>query len=428
MFNLKAVIFALVFLLSASSFAMTCDKFLENGSSTATAVVLYPSIQKLVQGVDYRLDSDSADVAPMPTYITYGLAEMNMISDLPIPLDDFGKNDRILETDYGYALFNADELMYWSELDKISASGYGAQTFIDHVATHRDYYPLGLTKEAADWLRENIFAHEESFRTAAEGLSDSRTNQNLVQLLERQKNEFKEIVKRDQTLVFPLNFDGGDDYKVIGTQDAQAVLEVLNMHFLLSNTFVKSHEGAHVKLSEILNRDSLLLLARFPALFPAYSIFEGGHFKVDYSNTIIGQNDVYTLVRRDLPQIDHAQGADVFTHFYSSARDSINNYGESQLEVSGRFRVNVDSESSGVYRLISSELDKVFSLEQDRMDSFLADKTDAFERATGFVMPVSTVIEIKSAELFSRDFEVSFGDVEIPQHILAAFYVFAGLD
>ena len=224
-------------------------------------------------------------------------------------------------------------------------------------------------------------------------------------------------MRQKEVLLFPFGNNARLEVYEIAEKDGQIVLEILARHFILSRLFVKRTNGEYAKLSEFLDRDSLMLLSRFPELLPSYPVFEGGQFSINYVFTRIGSDDVYTVGKRSISPLAQTDEIKYQVDFIANAQGSFDD--EQSLEQQAFFRISFSEDE---------DYHKIFSSEAESMDHFLTIKTRQFFEATGYSLPVSSVIESDESEYNSREFKVTFGNAKIPPYILNAFYVFASLN
>jgi hypothetical protein len=418
--------------------ALSCQSIFSNSSSPS--YFLQPlSVAQLLRHVDLFTELDPESLNPSLNVVAYSLADKASLIDLDLPVDQLSPRDRLVETDYGYAIMDVDELRDWTLLRGVIDDPTAAKKFIDTTANTPGLYPRGITRESADWLRWSVFANQEALNRAAENLSRSMPSapNSVADLfdisirMDRLKRaEYRRMVRQREIFMFPFGIDVRLEPNEIAEHDAPRVLEILARYFIISKLVVPRPSGEYQLLSEYLDRDSLMLLSRFPEFLAIYPIFEGGQFSVEHEYIKIGRDDTYTLAKSFLSSMDVSQELEYKTHFIAIAHDETT-FSEG-LELTGFFRIeffDTDSDGQGVDEpdLDDETFQRIFSLEMEKMDDFLARKTSEFNQIAGYNIPVATAIEDDSSEYGSREFIITFSDSNIPAHVLAAFFVFIGL-
>lgn len=434
---LKILIFVYFLFSTSILYANSCRRLLSGDTSTEgsqLAGLLAPlSIENLVQNVDFQSNGTVETLNPSTDVVVYSSLDNDLLADKNFPFDELSPRDRIIETDYGYAVMDVEELRDWTLLQHTIADPSRAQAFINQVANTQGLFPRGITNEAAEWLRWSVFAQYDAIRKAEKNIINKSASIDdfkgpfgmATDFWQEKRAAFRRLVRQKELIVFPFGQDVRYDPNIMTDYDAQNVLAILVRHFLISNLYVPRSNGEYIKLSEFLDRDSLMLMSRFPALLPAYSVFEDGHFSIEHMFTFVGRDDSYNFSEKLFP-VEMVEGQPLSNLFVASARGGDLTESESVLSLDAYFLVSFDNEdeASG---LSSGTIEEAFSREVERIDAFLTRKSSEFEKVTGYSLPVSTVIEDDFGDYTRRDYIVSFGDQVVPPHVLAAFYVFAGL-
>ena len=449
------LIYVIFLLFSSYSYANSCRSLLSDSTqSTDFSSFLTPlKIENLVQNVDLGAEPRIHTLDPSIDIIVWTNQNKKLFTDIGFPIEsfDFRDRNRIVETDFGYAVLDVDELRDWSLLKYTISDLKRTQAFINQVANTPGLFPKGITKEAAEWLRGSAITEYEStdeieyqrfirekefFMFPFKKYAKEESNQEFNQESNEESNqEFNQESNEESNQEF--NQESNEESNIIADDEAQFVLEFLTRHFLISNLYVKRPDGSYAKLAEFLDRDSLMLLSRFPELMPAAPVFEGGHFNVEDMKTIFDGDDLYNLVERYFPTVSVSGHAlsNLFIAIVEDGEHFLDEEEESNLELDrlffaeleGFFAVSFEDEVKAMKELSANTIEEAFSREVEKIDEFLALKTDQFKEFTGYNLPVSTVIYDEQVTAMERYYYISFGEVKIPIHILTAFYVFAGL-
>ena len=429
--------FANYFLLLSMMFSlntahsMSCRNLLK--SSMSITNFLKPlEVSNLVKNVNLHADLNTKSLDPSLNHTVYSLKDKGRIEGLEFLFQNMTAKDRILKTDYGYALLDVNELRDWSLLHSVIKDQSDAKKFIDSVANTDGLYPNGITKEAADWLRWSVFANEESYKAALKK-SKNPIDDPLdfsFDIYKVKKAEYRQLVRQKELIMFPFGLDVRYEQNEISNNDAPSVLATLARGFILSKMYSKRPDGQYRQFSEFLDRDSLMLFSRFPELLPSSPVFEGGHFSIDHEYVRVGREDSYTLSKKSFATTKFKGGIKYDLDFITDASDL--EIGDTGLEVTAFFRLyfydKTQSEDIVYENVTEKDFKSIFSQEKEKMNKFLADKRTEFNELTGYDLPESRVVEEIDSEYRSREFIVSFGDAIIPEHVLSAFYVFAGLN
>lgn len=427
----KILLLSVLLLSSVNVYAAeTCKSFLTTHTSSIAGLLAPLEIQSLVKKIDFKSLSDPQSLSPSLNLKVYDRSESAILNRFKISKSEIGPRDRIVVTDYGYAILDIEELRDWTLLQNAIADQKRAKKFIDWVANTPGTFPNGITKEAAEWLRWSVFAQIESLRKAYKRIESSGVFEAGpfgfdMSLFQFKRTEYYRLVRQKELFMFPFGIDIRYEINEMADYDAPVVLEILARHFLISRLFVERPDGSYKQLSEFLDRDSLIFLSRFPELLASYPVFEGGHFSVHHMFTTVGRDDSYSIAERSLPRSSFYEDINYDLDFIANVSEEDVSSEEPTLDMYAFFRISFDEEIAE--ELSEEQVQRIYSAEIENMDNFLALKSRQFEEITGYRIPVSSAVEYDGFDDLDREFRVSFTRNDTPPHILAAFYVFAGI-
>ena len=153
-------------------YANTCDSFLMNNKSPF-GLLARLEIESLSKKINYNTKQDYKDLNPSTNIVVYDSLNFDDLLQDGFNPTALGSRERILKTDFGYAILDVEELRDWMRLQFIIADPLRAKAFIDKVANTPGSFPNGITKEAAEWLRWSVFAQTESQRKALNNLGNA---------------------------------------------------------------------------------------------------------------------------------------------------------------------------------------------------------------------------------------------------------------
>lgn len=427
----KTLLLSVLLLSSVNVYAAeTCKSFLTAHTSSIAGLLAPLAIQSLVKKIDFNSLADPQTLSPSLNLKVYDGSELAVLDRFKLSKSEIGPRDRIVVTDYGYAILDVEELRDWTLLQNAIADQKRAKKFIDWVANTPGTFPNGITKEAAEWLRWSVFAQFESLRKAYKRIESTGIHGDglfdfSVALYRQKKEEYRRLVRQKELFMFPFGMDTRYEINEITIYDAPVVLEILARHFLISKLFVERPDGEFKQLSEVLDRDSLMLFSRFPQLLASYPAFEGGHFNVDHTSTTVGSDDSYIIAERSLETSKLYEDIDYDLTFFADVTEE-NSSDEPTIDMYTYFTIYFEEDQAE--GLTAAQVQKIYSAETENMDNFLAAKSRQFEEITGYKIPVSSDVESKDfPDDINREFRVRFAKDDTPPYILAAFYVFAGL-
>ncbi len=411
------------------------------GSSFLQSNFLEPlKIDRLVQKVDMSNNYDPATLDPSLDKTVFSKDDFSDLKKLGLDWISMEKADRLVETDYGFAVMNVHELRDWSLLASIIKNPEAAKEFIENVANHKEVYPLGIARESADWLRWTVYANELSLRNAVtkmvskKGPSDPLTLENAMDMVYEfdlaRRAEYRALVRKKEIFMFPFTRNLEPGTGEINRWDAQVVLSTLARYFLLTRLYVGNDQDGYRLLSEHLDKDSIMLFSRFPELLPAKSVFEDGHFSINKVYTNIGSDDTYTVAERTFSSAVQYSNIryDVNYFAYVSGKD----YNEPNLDILGYFRIvireDVQNSELGSGKMSTVDYEKLFAQEKINMQSLISLRAAEFRRLTKYPLPEPKIREDKESEYDYREFHVDFGSQAIAPHIMTAFLVFTALN
>lgn len=408
----------------AQSEAMASDDF--------CARLLQPvAIKTLMKKVDWKnLDRDETSLDPSLNAVVYTASQKNNLDDLGLPLSHLSDEDRILETDYGYAILAADQLQEWQWLKTVIDKPSEAKKFIDYVANNEGVYPKGISEEAADWLRWSVFAHKESFVKAkqelghfTDGIIDSkvpyrksyRDYENELYILKR--FEFNSLVRQKEIFIFPFGFEDKLLLDEIALDDAVTVLEVLARYFILSKLYVKKSDGYYSLLSSLVDKDTLMLFSRYPLLIPLYPMFEDGHFEIEKEITKIGTEDIYFLAKKRLLSSKLENGVPYNLEFNAMMDDYDGLSAKFSIEFND-YEINMMDGSTQLFAKTVIDL-----------NALVAEKSKQFTEHLGIPLPKITIEGQNGVDDTYYNFIFTSNDMtKLDAKVYGAFLMFIALD
>jgi len=348
------------------------------------------------------------------------------------PVADLKETDRVVKTEFGYAVMSGEDFRHWKDLAEIISDPKRAKEYIETASNTKGLYLPGLTRSAFDWLRWSVDAELSSFSEArkalgVKGKSDLISSLHDVFKLKDQLRD--EMVQKKEFFVFPFGVDKNKMFNFISEESSVKLLSLLARYFVLSNLYIeRDNEGVdYVKLSEVLDRDSLMLMSRFPELLPAASVFESGHFKVVYAKTKITHNDSYKLSNVTFPT-KKFRYADFDSSFRSYVREV-----KGDVRVSGYLTMTLAVPDIPSSLLSVSFVEKLYEMELRSMNVWLIKMLMDFNDQTGYGLPpVRFKLLPNDSDTFERNYKVQFAldmsdrSIKAPPHVLTAFYVFIG--
>lgn len=140
-----------------------CIYFLNNTPSSISNLLAPLQIDQLLKDIDLNSNTNPETLNPTLDPIVYTIEDTVNVSDLKgLPLEKLSIRDRILKTDFGYAILDMDGLRDWAQLSSIIKDEQRVKEFLEKVANTEGMYPKGLTRESADWLRWTVFANKQA--------------------------------------------------------------------------------------------------------------------------------------------------------------------------------------------------------------------------------------------------------------------------
>jgi hypothetical protein len=159
-------------------------------------------------------------------------------------------------------------------------------------------------------------------------------------------------------------------------------------------------------------------------------IFESGHFEVAYDKTKITYNDSYRLSAVSFSNKTF-KGTDFKSDFRSVVHES-----QREVQVSGYLTMSLGVSDVPSNMLSITLIEKLYEIETEKMNIWLTRKINAFNTEMGYDLPQAHFkFLLKSSDTFKRNYKVEFAlDLfegalrKTPPHVLAAFYVFIGMN
>ncbi len=456
MFQTKALVLALSFLsiFPSRSFASDlCQKILSSKNKTDFSMInqslshakvlsdgeidlsiydfLSIGVDESIKRVYFGDHPGMKGLLPESDLRVFSAIDMEALDGFPV--DNLKDTDYVVETEFGYAVMSAENFRYWKDLAKIISDPKKAKDYIETASNTENLYLPGLTRSAFDWLRWSVNAELTSFNEAKKVLGVKGKNgaiDSLGDMFELKDKLYDEMVRKKEFFIFPFGVDKKEKFNFISEESSVRVLSLLAKYFVLSNLYVeRDNEGVeYIKLSEVLDRDSLMLMSRFPELLPAASVFESGHFKIVYAKTKITHDDSYRLSKVKFPTKKFR-----YTDFKSSFRSYVREV-KGDARVSGYLTMTLAAPDIPSSLLSVSFVKKLYEIELKAMNKWLIKMLIAFNDKTGYSLPpVRFKLLPNNSNTFERNYKVQFAldmfgnPIKTPPHVLTAFYVFIGI-
>lgn len=431
----------------ASAAGLSCREFL---TSTPSLTENKPSfgvetlkISQLIQKVDWKaLQRDQSTLNPNLSAVAYDKSQAHLLKEFNLPLNSLSESDRVLETDYGYAIVNVHQLRDWQMLSSIINDPAASKAFLEKVANTEGYYPNSITKNSADWLRWSLFAEYESRRKSIEQVGPHPfANQNYMSmfdyirpesmkyyadLFKAKRAEFRRLIRQKNIAILPFGVRKGDNFNEIAEEDASLTLSILARYFVISKLIVQRNNGEAILLSEFVDQDALILFSRYPELLPLYPMFEDGHFEIANEETTVGHEDVYGLALTEVMQGELASGVTYSVSFNPLMDDDEG--------VTGVFFLNFDGYDQGedsykelTLKVPAQQIHRLYSDIIEKLNHMMAIKSSKFTQLTGVELPVFLVEFDQSSDRLHPEF-IFYNNDSIEPNLFAAFLMFAALD
>lgn len=429
-----------------------CFGFLNKPTSALFNLIRPIGIRDLISQITLDSSFNPGTLNPSTKRVSYTVEQAGLLRDqnlTPI-IQEMGPRDRLVETDYGYVIMDIEVLRDWTLLAGKIKDPDAAKSFLEGVANFAEVYPNGLAKESTEWLRWSaLIAHEMpkySFDQEVRGLINTGRMPEALKLIgQKMKESGKFSFQGKEAFVFPFQYAeiGG----AISTKNAPIVLATLARYFVLNNIYVRETNGKYRRLSELFDRDHLILFSRFPEILSVYPIFQGGHFNLlspEHSkNNRLGVTEVakagdyYQVVERVVLSKEVTPDFNYQVKFTSEVRSDEYIENPGLKDVYGTFYISfqIRDRNTGVFRDLNSETDIGYgsmmgglSVQEARsLQALLDTKIGDFETLTGHKLPRATLKD-ESIMVHQSEFEINFEGPPLPPHILTAFYIFIGLD
>lgn len=399
-------------------------------------------IRTLMKKVDWKnLESDGSTVTPSYDVVVYDKANESLLRDLKLPLSKLSSKDRIVETAYGYAIVDVDQLRDWQMLSSVINEPVRAREFLEKVGNTEGYYPNGITKESADWLRWSVFARYDSARKAHNkaGRPPTSDEYDFMEFMmkdleysmavDHEKREiFRRLVRQKNVYIFPFGItDITLDLNEIREDNAVIVLQTLTRYFMLSKLLVKRPSGEYILLSEFIGNDSLMLLSRHPNLISLYPMFEDGHFEIP-REYVIGHQDTYSIASKKLiisemkEEVKYTVKVNQNIYYED---DSV----ESNISVSFDDYSSLEDGYSKLLNVVSAEdVKKLLSELDSDLNNFVARKTSEFREVTGVDIPEFIVEHEDDSDLAIASQFTLKTNQDVDPVVYSAFLMFMALD
>ncbi len=448
-----------VFILALPNLAVAesiCNQLLQAQDTTKTfssnlkdTLIETLKVENLLDEVDLGSLGDVRYLNPSSSLSVYTVLDKDLLVEKEFYIDELNLNlngtHRIVETDFGFAVLDSEALEAWSMLEQTLSDSVKAGEFIEYVSLSEFIHPGGITKRATDWLRKSRYLHfkaqflaENFFR---EKLNNSGESVPYRKIFIKRKLEYQRLTKKDNTFMFPFDSALEDGVAKMSDTDAQSVLTILARHFILSHMFVKKRlDNTYVRLGDILDRDSLFLISRFPELFPIYPLLKSGHFHVETSTEFVGSEDLYSIGSNDFEpkKVKLNLISQKGRKGVSSAVMNVNLLKKFNIFVEGRsetqqHKVRITAELTLSFkeknRLLKNvnrhSIDEVFIEDVLGFHYFLNRQVELFNSKTGYHLPEAQILlSDDSYEDNQRTYTLSFGNMYLKPHVLSAFYIF----
>lgn len=168
-------------------------------------------VKELVKQVDFnQLDQKELTITLSLDTEVYDSTQLDILKDQLVSGFFLKPNERALKTDYGFAVLTVEELRDWQLFSSVINDPARAKALIEKVANTEGFYPNGITRESADWLRWSVFAHWEAIRKLSKKNLEPLGEMNgLFDMLQSmltsdrvRRKEFRRLIREKMSLYF----------------------------------------------------------------------------------------------------------------------------------------------------------------------------------------------------------------------------------